>query len=668
MRFGLCSSVFICGLLISSLLAQNFAPPAAKTPDEATLKAIAAKTEKLGKLVTALRRQNVRDPVLAEVEIYHKAAVWIVKHHEFYQPTYGAWTLDVLDRGLLRASQAAQGESPWLLQSGHDIVRAYRSRVDGSVQPYAVTFPAEYGKNATRKWRLDVVLHGRDSSLTEVKFLYQHSGDKLAPKDQDFVRLDIFGRVNNAYRWAGEMDVLEAIEAFLEVERMANRGQFIDPTRLVLRGFSMGGAGTWHLGLHRPDKWCVIGPGAGFTTTHGYIKGLPDPLPPYQEACLRIYDAVDYAENAYNVPIVSYGGDKDAQLAASLNIQDRLKPLKIPMTLLIAPGLAHSFPPEWQKKAEAEYVKYAGEGKGRKEFPDRVHFVTYTLRYPMCDWVEILGMDHHYQQARVEAEKTANGFTVKTANVRSLRLGLQAADPGALDVRIDGQVVSARPYINQAGALNVYLDRREGRWQSVLPQRLLVDRVRRLQKIAGLQGPIDDAFMDAFLCVRGTGKPWHEATQKYAEANLKRFQDEWDQFLRGELPVKDDVDVKEEDMAGKHLILFGDPASNSLIAQVLDSLPLKWTKESIALAGKTSSANDHVPVMIFPSPLQSGRYVVINSGHTFHAAEFRGTNALLYPRLGDYALLKLTPSSKDPLATEVMTAGLFDDFWQMKKE
>ena len=27
------------------------------------------------------------------------------------------------------------------------------------------------------------------------------------------------------------------------------------------------GAGTWHLGLHRPDNWCVMGPGAGFTTT-----------------------------------------------------------------------------------------------------------------------------------------------------------------------------------------------------------------------------------------------------------------------------------------------------------------------------------------------------------------------------------------------------------------
>ncbi len=172
--------------------------------------------------------------------------------------------------------------------------------------------------------------------------------------------------------------------------------------------------------------------------------------------------------------------------------------------------------------------------------------------------------------------------------------------------------------------------------------------------------------MEGFLCVRGTGKAWHPATQRYADANLKRFQEEWDKFLRGDLPIKDDTEVTDEDFARKHLILFGDPASNSLIAHVLDSLPLKWTRENITLAGKTATAADHMPVLIYPSPLATGRYVVLNSGHTFHAADFRGTNALLYPRLGDYALLRLAPTEKEPLGTEVVTAGLFDDFWQSK--
>src|SRR5205814_7800945 len=114
------------------LLAQNYAPPESNTPDEATLKAIAAKGEKLGQRLQMLRRQGVRDPQLADVEIYYKAAVWITRHNEFYHKDAAAWTHEALDRGLLRASQLAQGEAPWYGQRGASVVRGYRSRVDGS--------------------------------------------------------------------------------------------------------------------------------------------------------------------------------------------------------------------------------------------------------------------------------------------------------------------------------------------------------------------------------------------------------------------------------------------------------------------------------------------------------------------------------------------------------
>jgi hypothetical protein len=211
----------------------------------------------------------------------------------------------------------------------------------------------------------------------------------------------------------------------------------------------------------------------------------------------------------------------------------------------------------------------------------------------------------------------------------------------------------------------LYLERRDGRWADVLPHKLVTDRIRRLQKVTGMQGPIDDAFMDSFLCVRGTGTPWHEATNKFAEDNLKRFENEWEKYLRGYLPIKDDIAVTDEEIASRHLILFGDPSSNTLIGQVLDSLPVKWTKEEIQLGGKTYAAAEHVPVMIYPSPLTTGRYIVLNSGHTFHAADFQGTNAFLYPRLGDYAVLKIKPTEQEPLAADVAAAGIFDDFWRI---
>jgi hypothetical protein len=212
----------------------------------------------------------------------------------------------------------------------------------------------------------------------------------------------------------------------------------------------------------------------------------------------------------------------------------------------------------------------------------------------------------------------------------------------------------------------VVLEKKGGKWSPILASKFFVEVSRGLRKGSSLSGPIDQAFTDQFLCVRGTGKAWHAGTQQYAEANLKRFQYEWSKYFRGELSVKNDTELTALD-ENRNLVLFGDPSSNSLIRQSLDWLPLHWDRERITFAGKSYSANSHVPVMIFPSPFSTSNYVVLNSGHTFHAPDFEGTNALLYPRLGDYAILKLTPTEEDPLAVEVVTAGLFDEKWQVPK-
>ena len=152
------------------------------------------------------------DAVLADIEIYYQAASWITRHNEFFQKESAAWTVEALDRGIERAKQLDSQELSWLKTTGRTIVRGYRSVIDGSVQPYAVTLPEDYVTSG-KKWRLEVVLHGRDQKLNEVKFLHQF-GDKPAPKDLQCVKIDIYGRGNNAYRWAGEADVLEAKTTF----------------------------------------------------------------------------------------------------------------------------------------------------------------------------------------------------------------------------------------------------------------------------------------------------------------------------------------------------------------------------------------------------------------------------------------------------------------------
>jgi predicted esterase len=646
------------------VFSQNYDPPPPKTPDAATLKQIEEGTAKLKKAIEAVYK-DVPDIHQADLVVYVKAVEWITRHNEWYAADSGKQTLAVIDQGLKRAESAKGGKTPWLDSAGRSVARGYRSRIDDSVQPYGVIYPPGYGSDPKKKWRLDIFLHGRDSSLTEVKHLNQHNG-KPAPKDQDFVQVDIYGRGNNAYRWAGEEDVFEAMDHFLKAEAAAGRKDTIDLRRVVLKGFSMGGAGTWHIGLRHPDRFAVIQPGAGFTTTHGYIAKLPEPLLDYQEKCLTIYDAYRYAENAFDVPIVAYSGEIDKQRQAAENIQAELKKLGLSdrMTHLIGPGLEHKFPPEWQRAAETELKRYAGEGKGRELFPKHVRFVTYTLKQNECEWLTVLSLDKHYERAFVDATWESDALRVTTKNISRLQLSPPPGTPVPKSIAIDGKAVDLKCLLTT----QCILERDPKGWAVDQRHEEVLSLRPRPEKKPGLQGPIDDALTGPFLCVVGTGKPDHPEMHKAALAQLDRFRREWDKYMRGALPIKKDTEVLDEDKTTCNLILFGDPGSNRLIREVLPSLPLVWTADTLKFGGATYNPAEHLPVLINPAPHSSRRYVILNSGHTFHAADFQGTNALLYPRLGDYAIVKPTPTAKDPAAFEVVTAGLFDERWQVPKK
>jgi predicted esterase len=623
-------------------------------PDEATARKIAEKTEQLRKAIAALREKKTHN--LEEVEIFLKAAENIVRFEEWNHANSVKWTLQTLDQGLERARQAEGGAMPWRDAAGAWAMRAYRSRIDGSVQPYAVLAPQDYRKDPARKWRLDIVLHGRDDGLTEAKFIGSHPPTGKAAKDQDYVQLEVYGRGNNAYRWAGETDVFEAVQSFIEGEK----GR-INLHQVILRGFSMGGAGAWHIGLHHPFNFAAIGPGAGFSTTRGYVGGMPRQLPDYQEKSLRIYDAVDYAENAFDVPIVAYSGSDDPQKAAADNIEKALAGFKEPLhfTRLIAPGLKHMMPKEWMEKAESEYKKAIAE---RKEFPVHIRFVTYTTRYAFFEhgWIESL--DHLYEKAIVDSHWGKDELRLTTQNVSVIVLGSgERRLPSSI-------VIDQQPIRLESKDSRILLQRKKNQWAIVKRPELEKELRKKRNDELALQGPIDDAFMEKFHVVLPTRAGISPATGDYLKAAEERFAREWDRYFRGKLPI---VPAESGDAAPMaNLVLFGDPESNPLIAQVLPKLPITWTRDKLVVNGVEYDPRTHVPVLIYPNPnpRSSDYYVVINSGHTFAEADFKGTNALLYPRLGDWAVIKPTPTAKDPTAHEVVAAGLFDEKWQFQKK
>ncbi len=643
-------------------LAQgSFPQPKTFPPDAATLAKIKEKTEELRKAVAELSKTTKTPNTLAEVEVFHKAADWMLRHGEWYTDKTAQQTLEVLDAGLKRAAALKDGKTPWLDARGKPLALGYRSVVDGSVQPYSLQLPADF--DPKKKYRLDVVLHGRDATLTEVKFLHGKEFAKAGKAPDHFV-MEVYGRGNNAYRWAGERDVRGAINTayalvFQQLQPRGSREPAFELDQVFLRGFSMGGAGAWHLGLHNPASYSAISPGAGFTTTRGYIGNLPKQLPDYVEKCLRIYDAVNYAENVFNLPVIAYSGEKDPQKAAADNIETALKDFKEPHTFkhLVAPGLAHQQPAEWQKKIDDEFRKF----DEKPTYPRRLRFVTYTLAYPDAGGdLTLTGLDAHYERAVIDASFREDRIAVATVNVRGFRISALQSLVAKLPptATIDGQRV-AIPLTPKGFVAGVEFEKVEGKWRvAAKPEE------RPPSKRPKCTGPIDDAFRGKFAVVDPTGKPWHEGIDAFTTARREQFAALWDKWFRGKLPT---ASAMEAEKSAANVVLFGDPQSNPAIAKVLPKLPIQWTKEELVVNSVKYDAKTHVPVLIYPNPSGSG-YIVINSGHTFGEADLRGTNALLYPRLGDWAVLKPTPTKENPAAFEVVAAGLFDEFWQFPKK
>lgn len=653
MHRSLCSrfvpALAFFALLVSApvILSAQDAPPADRKKLEAELQELQQQIQ------TLKQNPQIERSLLADVEIYAKAAEWILRHKEFYKPQYVKETYQVLETGRQRASQLAAGKPEWTDPKG-TVLFGYYSKIDGSVQPYALTFPADFKQKSSQRWPLHVELHGRGGKRNEVFFI-MHPNGRGPRKDHDWLHLDPFGRTDNGWRWSGEVDVHEAIAD-------VKKRYLIDKQRITLRGFSMGGAGAWHLGLHYPSEWCGVGPGAGFVDFYQY-QNHKEKLPPYQDKTLHIYDSIDYALNAADVPVVTYGGGKDKQLVSSTRMVEKAKELDIKIPLYISPEAAHQSRMPAYQDFLAQLLKISKEGRpawpGRKQ----IRFITYTPKFNECEWLNIEELDQMYEPTTVEGglDEESGNLELTTDNVAALSIARDIAPK----VELDGTLL---PLESAASGLlpQVYFVKSNSGWDVLKydDSKAFIEN-SNLRKRRNLQGPIDDAFTLPFVCVKGTGTPWTPEQQAWSQSVLSLFEKEFDKWLRGKVPVITDKEVTDQTIADKNLILFGDPGSNALIAKIVEDLPIQWSKDQITVNGKTYDTKDHGVALIYPNPLNPTRYVVINSGHTMHEKDFHASNSWLFPKLGDIAVIKFKQNKDGNFENETVWAELFDSNWEL---
>ena len=104
--------------------------------------------------------------------------------------------------------------------------------------------------------------------------------------------------------------------------------------------------------------------------------------------------------------------------------------------------------------------------------------------------------------------------------------------------------------------------------------------------------------------------------------------------------------------------------ANKVLARIKDRLPIRWDADGIRLGQQSFAASHHVPVLIYPNPLNPKRYVVLNSGFTFREYDYLN-NARQVPKLPDYAVIDVRAPVSSRAPGAVVTAGFFDEEWKL---
>ncbi len=425
---------------------------------------------------------------------------------------------------------------------------AYVSPIDDSFQPYSLYVPQNY--DASKAYGMIVALHwytGDDlSSMSTLGIA------KLQP--EDMIVVAPFGRGDMGYLSASEQDVLD-------VMAMTQQRFHVDPDRVYLVGWSMGGFGTWRVGQHWAEKFAAIAPFDGWSGT-------------------------EFLDNLRNVATLVVHGNADATVPVQHDREavEYLQELGYTVRYDELPGVNHTGWNNWILEApdelETRLLNYFRQYK-RDPFPEEVVLKTNYPRYGKQYWVRLIELANPPAPAVINAKRTdATHVAVQTENVSVFTLNLnqpQLQQGAALEVTIDQTTLTVEP---QAG--DAWFKLQDGAW-------VVAQDDRTPGMIAHDGGGLADIFVRPVLIVYGTQQR-KEILQQAAEILATKWAPTQQIPIGAKIGAfrrKADVDVTEEDMKQYHLLLIGTPEENSVVARFTDALPMKFSGSNIIIGEKT---------------------------------------------------------------------------------
>ena len=448
------------------------------------------------------------------------------------------------------------------------IKRTFLSPMDGSAQYYGLMPPTSVEPGQERSLLLS--LHGAG---------VQGIGQAGAYGQKDWIYVAApTNRRPFGFDWEvwGRRDALEVLD-----HAMATLP--IDPTRVYVAGHSMGGHGTWQMGVLFPGRFAVVSPSAGWISFATYGGAEPFPEGPLGWARASS-DTLRYIENLAKraVYVIHGSADDNVPVGQARTMVEALEPICPDLTYHEEPDAGHWWDGDASPGADCvDWPPLFDVIESRTLDPTELDFQFISPSpwvSPTHSYATILSKQSPAEDAVLQSSLDGTTVTLDTQNVRSLRLdGPALAAKGVKTIVVDGDNLAVGDGPIEVG-----------------PQS---------GKRPGQGGPYNEVLEQPFCYVYPDDGP--DEYRRYAAYLLST----WDVIGNGHgcaLPLSA---LTAEVRAERNLIYLGIPEEQ---VPIPSSIQLGWDDGAITLAGV---AHSHAAaIVVFPEDERLSAVIVATAG------------------------------------------------------
>ncbi|MCA9291796.1 MAG: prolyl oligopeptidase family serine peptidase, partial [Phycisphaerales bacterium] len=528
--------------------------------------------------------------------------------------------------------------------------RTFRSEIDGSVQYYAVV-PASPGDGSTAPG-IVLSLHGASVQAARQAACYEARpwAHLVAPTNRRPFGFD----------WEdwGRLDAIEVLD--LNQARLGT-----DPDRTWLTGHSMGGHGTWHLGVTYPDRFAAIAPSAGWISFRSYTGAAgfddADAVEAMMARATTPSDTMSLTPNLAGRGIYVLHGDADDNVPVSeaRTMRSHLATFHTDFAYYERPGAGHW----WGKRCvdwpplmsflEAHAVDTSTAARA-------VSFVTANPGVSSRRrWVEVIGQERTGVLSRVDLtwDPETRRIAGSTVNVSRLRFDVGAFEAGAAPtIELDGAPVPDAP--ERDASSQVWLERRDGAWRRT-------DEPSRAHKGPHRNGGFKDAFRHRVMLVYGT----QGTDEENAWAIAKARYDAETFWMRGNgsFDIVRDIDFDAETTVNRNVILYGNADTNAAWNDVLDLSGFTLRRGILRLGAHEMTDDDLACLVIRPRRGSDVASVGIVGGTGIVGLRLTDRLPYFVSGVGYPDVTILSPDVLEHGMKGIVAAGYFAEDWSVER-